>query len=91
MQSLRDAGRRERVGGRSPITHTVALKGNLLIIRGTGDDSIHYQGTEKLLNELIAKSKRFAVMQYPNCDHLINSDKGISRHFCGLMTDYLHE
>jgi dipeptidyl-peptidase 4 len=43
----------------SPITHAKNMKGNLLLIHGTGDDNVHYQGVEKLMNELIAHNKRF--------------------------------
>lgn len=74
----------------SPITHAVALKGDLLIIHGTGDDNVHYQATEKLMNELIAQNKSFNAMAYPNRSHSINEGKGTTRHFYGLMTDYLH-
>jgi dipeptidyl-peptidase 4 len=73
----------------SPITQVKGLKGDLLIIHGTGDDNVHYQGTEKLINELVAQNKRFTVMPYPNRDHSINTGKGISRHLYELMTDWL--
>ena len=75
----------------SPLTHAKALLGNLLIIHGTGDDNVHYQGTEKLINELIANNKAFTVMPYPNRDHSINTGKGTSRHLYELMTSYLLE
>lgn len=78
------------VGG-SPITHAKGLKGNLLIVHGTGDDNVHYQGTEKLINELVAHNKPFTIMPYPNRDHSINTGKGISRHLYELMTSYLHQ
>ena len=75
----------------SPITFAKALKGNLLIVHGTGDDNVHYQGTEKLINELIAHNKPFTIMPYPNRDHSINTGKGVSRHLYELMTSYLHQ
>ncbi len=75
----------------SPITHAKALKGNLLIIHGTGDDNVHYQGVEKLINELVAHNKPFTVMPYPNRDHAINLGKGTSRHLYELMTAYLRQ
>jgi dipeptidyl-peptidase 4 len=75
----------------SPITHAKNMKGNLLLIHGTGDDNVHYQGVEKLMNELIAHNKRFTVMPYPNRDHSINTGKGISRHLYELMTLYLND
>lgn len=75
----------------SPIAHAAKLEGNLLIIHGTGDDNLHYQGVEKLMDELIAHNKPFTIMPYPNRDHSINSGKGISRHLYELMTRYLHQ
>lgn len=75
----------------SPITHAASLKGDLLLVHGTGDDNVHYRNTEKLMNELIAKGKSFAIMPYPGRDHSINTGKGISRHLYGLMTDFLHQ
>jgi dipeptidyl-peptidase-4 len=74
----------------SPITHARNLKGNLLIIHGTGDDNVHYQGVEKLINELVTLNKTFTVMPYPNRDHAINTGKGTSRHLYELMTRFLH-
>jgi dipeptidyl-peptidase-4 len=75
----------------SPITHATKLEGNLLIIHGTGDDNVHYQGVEKLMDELIAHNKPFTIMPYPNRDHSINTGKGTSRHLYELMTAWLHQ
>lgn len=75
----------------SPITRAKSLQGHLLLIHGTGDDNVHYQGVEKLINELIIHNKAFTVMPYPNRDHAINIGKGTSRHLYELMTSYLKE
>ena len=75
----------------SPITYANQLKGNLLLIHGTGDDNGHYQGTEMLINELIAHNKRFTVMPYPARSHAINEVKNTVFHFYSLMTNYLRE
>jgi dipeptidyl-peptidase 4 len=75
----------------SPIAHASRLKGNLLLIHGTGDDNGHYQGTEMLMNELIAHNKRFTVMPYPARTHAIKEGRNTVVHFYTLMTDYLHE
>lgn len=75
----------------SPLHHAAHLKGHLLIIHGTGDDNVHYQGVEKLINELVALNKPFTVMPYPNRDHSINTGKGTSRHLYELMTHYLKQ
>ncbi len=73
----------------SPITHAKNLKGNLLIIHGTGDDNVHYQGTERLINELIKQGKQFQMMSYPNRSHSINEGQGTIAHLSKLFTDYL--
>jgi dipeptidyl-peptidase 4 len=75
----------------SPIAHAKQLKGDLLLIHGTGDDNVHYRGTEMLMNELIAHNKPFTIMPYPNRDHSINTGKGISRHLYELMTGWLQK
>jgi dipeptidyl-peptidase-4 len=75
----------------SPITFAHQLKGNLLIVHGTGDDNVHYQGTEALINELIENGKHFTMMAYPNRTHGIYEGPGTTRHVYGLLTRYLLE
>ena len=75
----------------SPLTYAKQLKGNLLLVHGTGDDNGHYQGTEKLINELIAHNKRFTVMPYPARSHAINEGQNTVPHFYSLLTNYLHD
>ena len=55
----------------SPITFAHQLKGNLLIVHGTGDDNCHYQSCEMLINELVKQNKQFSMMAYPNRSHAI--------------------
>lgn len=74
----------------SPITHAKNLKGNLLIVHGTGDDNCHYQGVELLMNELIAHNKPFSLMAYPNRSHAIAEGANTTRHLFSLMAEYLH-
>jgi dipeptidyl-peptidase 4 len=75
----------------SPITFAHQLKGNLLLIHGTGDDNCHYQGTEALINELIRHNKQFTMMAYPNRTHSISEGAGTTLHLRTLMTRYLKE
>jgi dipeptidyl-peptidase-4 len=75
----------------SPITHARGLKGNLLVVHGTGDDNVHYQGTEALINELVACKKRFTMMAYPNRTHSISEEKNTTYHLYSLLTRYLNE
>jgi dipeptidyl-peptidase-4 len=53
----------------SPISFAEGLKGKLLIVHGSGDDNVHFQGTQRLLNRLIALNKQFHFMEYPNRRH----------------------
>jgi dipeptidyl-peptidase-4 len=75
----------------SPITYAKNLEGNLLIIQGTGDDNVHYQNMEYLVNELILQNKQFQMMSYPNRSHGINEGKNTTRHLYTLITNYLIE
>ena len=73
----------------SPITYAKDLEGDLLIIHGTGDDNVHYQGTEALINELIEENKMFYVLPYPNRSHGIYEGKNTSRHLYNSLTKFL--
>jgi dipeptidyl-peptidase-4 len=75
----------------SPITHAKNLEGNLLIIHGTGDDNVHYQSFERLVNELVRHNKRFSMMSYPNRSHGIYEGENTTLHLRTLLTDYLLE
>ncbi len=75
----------------SPINHAHRLEGNLLVIHGTGDDNVHYQSTEALVNELVRHNKPFTMMAYPNRSHSIREGKNTTLHLRELMTRYLAE
>jgi dipeptidyl-peptidase 4 len=75
----------------SPITYAKNLKGNLLYIHGTGDDNVHYQNAEMLLNELIKYNKQFQFMAYPNRTHGISEGEGTFAHLATLYTNYLRK
>ncbi|MCS4433699.1 S9 family peptidase [Aquiflexum sp. XJ19-10] len=72
----------------SPITHVDKLKGNLLLIHGTGDDNVHYQNAVDLVDALIKADKQFETMYYPNRNHGI-SGGNTSWHLYSLMTDFI--
>lgn len=73
----------------SPITYARQLKGNLLIVHGTGDDNVHYQNFEALVNELVAGGKKFTMMAYPNRTHGISEGRGTTLHLYNLLTSFL--
>ncbi|OGN96491.1 MAG: peptidase S9 [Chloroflexi bacterium RBG_13_51_18] len=73
----------------SPVTFAGQLKGHLLVVHGTGDDNVHFQNTESLVNELVKHNKPFTMMTYPNRSHGIWEGENTTRHLYGLLTDYL--
>ena len=75
----------------SPITFAPQLRGKLLVVHGSGDDNVHYQGTERLVNALVAANKPFSMMTYPNRTHCICEGQGTTRHVFELLERYLHE
>ena len=75
----------------SPITFADRLRGNLLIIHGTGDDNCHYQSCERLIDALVANNKPFSMLAYPNRTHGISEGANTSRHLYESMTRYLEE
>lgn len=75
----------------SPVTYAKNLKGNLLYIHGTGDDNVHYNNAEMLLNELIKYNKQFQFMAYPNRTHGIYEGEGTRKHLSTLYSDYLRK
>ncbi len=75
----------------SPIYHAEGLSGKLLLIHGTGDDNVHYQGTERLIDRLIQLRKSFDVMVYPNRSHSISEGDGTSLHLYSRIARYFAE
>ncbi|RZL44027.1 MAG: S9 family peptidase, partial [Pedobacter sp.] len=75
----------------SPITYAKNLKGNLLYVHGTGDDNVHYQNAEMLINELVKNKKVFQLMSYPNRTHGISEGAGTREHLGLVFTKFLKE
>ena len=61
------------------------------IIHGSGDDNVHYQGTEKLINRLVELGKPFDFMEYPNRTHSISEGAGTTLHVYSLIGRYFEE
>ena len=75
----------------SPINFVSGLEGHLLLVHGTGDDNVHYQGSERLINELVKQNKQFEFMSYPNRSHSIKEGEGTQLHLHTLMSNYFEE
>ncbi|WP_336687550.1 S9 family peptidase [Chryseobacterium bernardetii] len=87
---LPQENREDFVNG-SPLAYAKNLKGNLLLVHGTGDDNVHYQNTEVYINELVKYNKQFQLMSYPNRTHSISEGEGTSLHLATMFTKYLKE
>ena len=72
----------------SPITHAAGLEGDLLLIHGTGDDNVHYQSLEMLVNELVKQGKMFSMMSYPMRTHGISERENTTMHLYRMMLKY---
>jgi len=74
----------------SPVTYAKNLKGNFLLIHGTGDDNVHFQNSVSLEEALIKANKQFQSFYYPNKNHGIYG--GNTRlHLYTMMTDFLEK
>jgi dipeptidyl-peptidase-4 len=75
----------------SSLTFADRLRGNLLVVHGSGDDNVHYASTERLVNALVAANRPFTMMAYPNRTHCICEGEGTSLHLYSLLTSYLQK
>jgi dipeptidyl-peptidase-4 len=60
----------------SAINFASGLRGDLMVIHGSGDDNVHFQGFELLVNKLISLGKQFDMRVYPGRSHGIFEGKG---------------
>jgi len=72
----------------SAIHFAHGLKGDLLLVHGSGDDNVHVQGTEILINRLIELGKAFDAMIYPNRSHSISEGPGTTVHVYRKIARY---
>ena len=73
----------------SPISYVGGKRGELLLVHGGGDDNVHVQNSEVLINALVAANKPFELMIYPNRTHCICQGKNTTPHLFEMMTRFL--
>ncbi len=73
----------------SPINYADKLKGNYLLIHGSGDDNVHQQNTMRMVNALVEANKPFEMFIYPDRTHGIYKGKNTRLHLFTKMTDFL--
>ena len=73
----------------SPLNFAHLLKGNYLLVHGTGDDNVHFQNAVDMVTALETAGKQFEFRIYPNKNHSIYG--GNTRlNLYQLMTDFIH-
>ncbi|MBF7073208.1 S9 family peptidase [Glaciecola sp. MH2013] len=72
----------------SSVNFVEGFVGKLLLIHGTGDDNVHYQGSERLINELVKHNKPFEFMAYPNRAHGIRAGKNTLIHRQSMLVEF---
>ena len=75
----------------APINFASGLKGDLLMITGSGETNTHIQIIEGLVDRLIELGKPFDYMVYPNRDHGLREGRGSEVHVRMLIIRYLLE
>ena len=74
----------------SPLNFANQLKGNYLLIHGTGDDNVHFQNSAEMVEKLEEAGKQFEFRIYPNKNHSIYDHTGNTRlNLYQLMTDFI--
>jgi dipeptidyl-peptidase-4 len=74
----------------SPINHVAKLKGNFLLIHGSGDDNVHVQNSMQMMEALIQANKQFDSQIYPDNNHGIYG--GYTRiQLYNKMTNFIKE
>lgn len=74
----------------SPLSHVNELKGDFLLIHGSGDDNVHVQNSMRMIEALIQANKQFDWAIYPDKNHGIYG--GNTRlHLFTLMTNFIEE
>lgn len=72
----------------SPINHVDKMKGNYLLVHGTGDDNVHYQNSVEMTDALIDADVQYDFAMYPERNHGIYG--GNTRyHLYTKMTDFV--
>ena len=73
----------------SPINYAEKLKGNYLLVHGTGDDNVHVQNSYRMINALIEANKQFDMFIVPDRTHSIYKGKNMRLNLYTKMTNFI--
>ena len=74
----------------SPFNYPELLKGDYLLVHGSGDDNVHVQNTMRMAEALIQADKQFEWAIYPDRNHGIYGGN-TRKHLYRKMTDFVIE
>lgn len=74
----------------APLNKVEKIKGNYLLVHGTGDDNVHFQNSVEMINELVEHNIQFETMYYPDRNHGIYGGN-TRRHLYKMLTDFVIE
>ena len=75
----------------SPINYADKLKGNYLLVHGTGDDNVHIQNSYRMINSLIRANKQFDMFIVPDRTHGIYRGRNMRLNLYTKMTNFVEE
>lgn len=73
----------------SPINYAEKLKGNYLLVHGTGDDNVHIQNSYRMINSLIKANKQFDMFIVPDRAHGIYKGQNMRLNLYTKMTNFV--
>lgn len=73
----------------SPVNFVDLLKGDYLLIHGTGDDNVHVQNSMQMINALVEANKEFDFFAYPDRAHGISKGRNTRLHLFKKMTTFI--
>lgn len=74
----------------SPFNYPELLKGDYLLVHGSGDDNVHVQNSMRMAEALIQADKQFEWAIYPDRNHGIYGGN-TRKHLYQKMTNFVHE
>lgn len=74
----------------APLTYADQIKGNYLLVHGTGDDNVHFQNAVRMVNKLVEEDISFETMYYPNRNHGIYGGN-TRRHLYEMLNRFIIE
>lgn len=74
----------------SPFNYPELLKGDYLIVHGSGDDNVHLQNTMRMIEALVQADKQFEWAVYPDKNHGIYGGN-TRKHLYQKMTNFLNQ